>query len=653
METKYPHLFSPYTIRKTTFRNRIFAGPNMSGWPTREGSPDINCLYDMEARAKGGAAVVTMGETTINRTDAVRGYVIFLTQEDHLQGSVLTPAHLHGKLVEVVNRNGAIANIQLYHAGETASDLFAKGHIIGPTGYTRDDGAIVHEMTEEDMDRVCADYENAARLAVISGYGMIQIHGGHGWLLSQFLSPLTNHRTDEYGGSLENRAKFPKRVIEAVRRGAGPNTILELRVSGEEHVEGGMHVEEVAEFVKMVQDTIDIVHVSCGCFYSSPQYMFPAIFQEHGLNVANAAYIKSQVDIPVAVVGGLSDPAQMEEIIASGKADFVVMTRQFFADADLPIKAYEGREDEIRPCIRCSNCLGLKGASSHHGCDVNPLVANGEFMLNSIQPVQGRRRVLVAGGGPAGMVAAIVACDRGHEVTLVEKKGALGGTLAHADTVPFKADLSTYKNYLIRQVEKRDIKVLLNTPVTAELVDELAPDYAIAAVGATPIELSLPGLDKVTHMNAIDAHANPDAFGEHVVVVGGGLVGCETAIHLAQEGKDVVVVEMLDGIARDANAFYFSAIMEQIELTGVKVRLQTQCKEFKDGSVLVAGPDGETELPCDGAVISVGMSSNREPADMLLEKMGFTRFRDVGDCTKPGIIRQAVYNAYFAAMSIV
>ncbi len=654
METKYPHLFSPYTIGKFTFRNRIIASPNMSGWPTREGSPDVNCLYDMVARAKGGAAVVTMGETAVNRYDAVRGYVSFLDQEHILQGSVITPMHLHGKLVEAVNRHGALACVQLYHAGETASDFFSRGHVMGPTGYVRGDGVQVYAMNESDMEKVCEDFERAARTAVLCGYQVLQVHCGHGWLISQFLSPLTNKREDEYGGSLENRAKFPLRILEAVRRGAGNKALIEARISGEEHVEGGMRVEEVAEFLKMAEGKIDLIHVSCGCFYSSPQYMFPSIFQDHGLNVENAAYIKQRVNTPVAVVGGLSDPAQCEEIIASGKADFVCMTRQLFADADLPRKAYEGLDEDIRPCLRCSNCLGLKGKSSHHGCDINPLVANGQFMFQSIQPVEGRRRVLVVGGGPAGMVAAITACDRGHEVILVEKADALGGALKHSEKVPFKDDMRRYKDYLIRQVEKRDIDVRLGTPITEALYDEIAPDYTIAATGATPIMPAFADMGALTHMDALEAHDRIDELGERVVVIGGGLVGCETAIHLARNGKKVTIVEMLDGIAGDANDFYLSAIMEQIGISGIEVRTGARCERFTSEGVLIVDEAGESELlPCDAAVLSVGMKSNREPAEMLRAKAGFTHFRDVGDCVMPKQIRQAVHHGYFAGMDIV
>ena len=657
METKYPHLFSPYTIGKFTFRNRIITSPNMSGWPTREGSPDINCIYDMTAQAKGGVAVVTMGETAVNRTDAVRGHVSFLDQERQLQGSAITPMHQHGKLVEAVNRHGALACLQLCHAGETANDFFSRGHVFGPMGYVRDDGVQVYAMNESDMEKVCDDFERAARNAVLCGYQIVQVHCGHGWLISQFLSPRTNKREDEYGGSIENRAKFPLRIVEAVRRGVGGEALVELRVSGEEHLEGGMHVEEVAEFVKMAEGTADLVQVTSGSRYYSPQYAIPSIFQEHGIAVADAAYIKQRTNIPVGVVGGLSDPALCEAIIAEGKADFICMTRQLLADPEFPIKAFEGRDEDIRPCLRCSNCIGLKSESSHHGCDVNPFTANGAFMFNSIQPVKESRRVLVVGGGAAGMVAAITASDRGHEVILVHKGEALGGMMRHAEAIPFKDELRRYKDYLICQVGKRDIEVRLATPMTEALYDEIAPDYVIAATGSTPLEGAFADMGSLKHMSAIGACRYPEELGDRVAVIGGGIIGCEMAIHLARSGKQVTIVEQREKLAKDTHDFYSAALMEQVELCGIDVRTNLRCERFSPEGVRAVAVEnkeiGEVLLPCDSAVLAVGMKPNREVAEMLRAKAGFARFRDVGDCVSPKSIRQAVHHGYFAGMDIV
>ncbi|MGI6221482.1 MAG: FAD-dependent oxidoreductase [Coriobacteriales bacterium] len=654
MKTKYPHLFRPYTIKNLTLRNRIIASPNMSGWPTREGSADLNCLADMVAQAKGGVAVITMGETAVNRNDAVRGHVSFLDQERQLQGSATSPMHMHVKLVESVTRHGALACIQLCHAGETANDFFSRGHVFGPMGYVRDDGVQVYAMNESDMEKVCEDFERAAHLAVVCGYQIVQVHCGHGWLISQFLSPRTNKREDEYGGSLENRAKFPLRIIDAVRRGAGPDTIIELRVSGEEYLEGGMRVEEVAEFVKLAEDEIDLVQVTSGSRYYSPQYAIPSIFQPHGIAVDDATFIKQRVKVPVGVVGGLSDPAQCEAIIAEGKADFICMTRQLLADPEFPIKVYEGREEDVRPCLRCSNCLGLKGKTSHHGCDVNPLTANGAFMFNSIQPVQGRRRVLVAGGGAAGMVAAITACDRGHEVILASSAEALGGMMRHADKIPFKDEMRRYKDYLVTQVSKRDIDVRLNTPVTEALYDEINPDYVIAATGSTPKEAAFADMGSLKHMDAFAACDRLGELGERVAVIGGGVIGCEIAIHLARSGKQVVIIEKLDAVAEDTHDFYAAAIMEQIGISGIEVRTGLCCERFSpEGVTAIDAEGGEVLVPCDSAVLAVGMKPNREPAEMLRAKAGFARFRDVGDCVAPGQLRQAVHHAYFAAMDIV
>jgi 2,4-dienoyl-CoA reductase-like NADH-dependent reductase (Old Yellow Enzyme family)/thioredoxin reductase len=651
-KTNYPNLFSPYTIKNLTFRNRIFATPAMTAWPDCEGAPPIKSLYDTILRAKGGAAVVTMGETSINRTTAVRANQIFLTQAEDLKGSTIDPIHLHGKLVEAVNRHGAIATIQLYHAGEAGSPNLGGSLVLGPVDYISRNGVKITGMTEEHMKSVCADYKNAARIAKNCGYQIIQIHFGHGWLPAQFLSPFTNKRNDDYGGCIENRARFPLQIIDAVRSAVGDNILIELRISGDEHVEGGMTISEVTEFISLARDKIDIVQVSGGCFYSSPQYTFPTLFQPHGINVENAAYIKRHVNIPVAVVGGLSDPKQLEEIIAEGKADFVCMTRQLLTDPDLPRKAYYGQEEDIRPCIRCSNCLGLKSLG-HHNCDVNPLVANGAFILNSISPIEARRRVLIAGGGPGGMVAAITACDRGHEVILVEKTDKLGGMLCHSEFVPFKEDMRRYKDYLIRQVGKRDIHVMFNTECDAKLVDDIRPDAIIAAVGAHPVIPNLPGMDMLKCVDSLYAHEHVGVIGNNIVIIGGGLVGCETAIHMKMEGKNVTLIEMADSIARDANAFYRSAIYEQIEHLGINTITGAKCLGFSAGSVIITDHSEKTNLSCDTAVICVGMAPNHDTVEELRSKIGFGGFREIGDCYKPETIRQAVHHGYFAAMDIV
>jgi len=624
--TRYPHLFSPYTIRGVTFRNRVFATPSLTAWPDHDGSPNLTVIYDSIHRAKGGAALVTQGETCVNRTHAVRGNMTFLVPEKRFEGLVnIMPSNGHSKLASAISRHGAIPGIQLFHAGENASESLTDGRgVWGPTGYTRTDGTVVHEMDKVMIAEVCKDFEKSAAIAKECGYRLIQIHGAHGWLLSQFLSPLNNKRTDRFGGSLENRARF----------------------------EGGMHIDEVAEFATMIQEKIDIIHISAGSYWSAGQYTFSTIYQPHGLNIELAAEVKKRVNIPVTVVGGFSDPAQMEQVIAEGKADFIGICRQLLADPEMPNKAYWGKEDEIRPCIRCANCLGRK-YFGHHNCDINPLACNGEYIADSILSVEGKRRVLVVGGGPGGMMAAITAAERGHNVTLVEKEAELGGMFRRVTVDRHKEDLRTYTNYLINQIKENNVDVRLNTEGTPELLNEIQPDHLIVAVGACAIVPRFKGAELLHTMTAVEAYDKTDEVGKEVVIIGGGLVGCETAIFLNDKGREVTVIEMAKDVARDANRIYYSAIKEEL-CKGITCLVNTRCVELSAEGVVVEDGEGNRKtLACNTGVYAVGMTSNRKPVDALREKFGFGHFRDIGDCYKAETVRQAVHNGYWAAMDIV
>ncbi len=653
--TKYPKLFSTYTIRNTTFRNRIFGSPSLTTWPDYAGAPNEGYLYDIIDKARGGAAVITLGETNVNRSHSRRGCETFLS---HSEGYPLlkvnnSPTNAYAKITSAISRHGALPSIQLFHAGEAALTQLSQGRgIYGPNARVLPDGTEVQAMDLDVMEEVCRDFEEAAKTAEMCGFRIIQLHGAHGWLLSQFLSPLTNHRTDEFGGSLENRARFPKMIIDAVRRGIGSDMIIEYRISGDEHMKGGMQIEEVAEFLNMVKDKIDIAHISAGSYWSAPQYTFPTIYQPRGINTELAAFVKKHVGLPVTVVGGFNDPAQMEKVIAEGKADFIAIARALIADPELPNKAYWGKEEEIRPCIRCSNCLGLQ-YFGHHSCDVNPIACNGLYIANSIKPVKDRRRVLVIGGGPGGLMASATAGERGHEVILVEKSDKLGGLFKHTDLEPNKKDLKYFKDYLIRQVYKNNVDVRLNTEGTPALLDEIKPDFLIVATGSSPIVPKFQGMDQLHSLPASEVYDRLDETGKKVVVIGGGLVGCETALYLADNKREVTLIEMLEDIANDSNRIYYSAIKEQLD-GKVNCLMRTRCLAFTKDGVMVADKVGkESLLPCDTALLAVGMKSNRADVEALREKFGFGHFRDIGDCYKVETVRQAIHQGYFAAMDII
>ena len=651
---KYPLLFSPIRIRGTVFRNRIMSTPTSLSWADEYmGAPVDMTLFYYEDKARGGAASVTLSETTINRTDGASRGVGHYILPDLERGD---PGQQLSKIAEALRRHGAVPSIQLHHAGDvTFPELIGGQDPWGPNDWTRPDGVHVRALDEDNMQAIASHFAEAALAAKNLGFGMAMVHGAHGWLLGQFQSGATNRRKDRYGGSVENRARFPLMVVKAVREKVGDDFVVEYRMSGDEHLDGGIVMDEAAEFAAIIEDYIDIIHVSAGSYYTARHYTFPGAYQPRDTNTHLAQAVKARVKIPVASVGAHMDPAVMEEILQEGKADFIAIGRGIICDPELPYKIADDRVEDIRPCLRCNNCLGRK-YDSLNNCDINPLAGAELWTVRTPAPKE-RRKVLVAGGGPGGMQAAITAADRGHEVILAEKTGTLGGMLRFADKDPHKKDLAGYTEYLVRQVGKRDIDVRMDTEVTREYIEREAPYAVICAVGAEPVVPRFKGMDALPCMHAVEAYENPGSLaGENIVVIGGGLVGCEAGIFLGSLGKKVTIIEMLDTLAPDANRFHRDSMMEALEDPGISVAVATgtRCVEIAQGGVAVADRDGNERLvPADAVVYAVGMKALDGLALELQKAAGVKRFFAVGDCQKPTRIKDAVHHGYYAAIDIV
>ena len=439
---QYQHLFRPLEINGHIMKNRIMCAPMVFGAVVQYPEAAPRAYRKMEAAAQGGAAKVCVGETSVNSTDAERmpfDPIDFTSPSGRHFEAI---AHYAG----LIKKHGAVALIELFHAGGEKTPPPGHPNPWGPTAFTRKDGQPVDEMDQAMMDKVCRDFATAALYMQTAGFDGVLVHAGHGWLFSQFLSPLWNKRTDRYGGSLENRARFPIAVFEAIRDAAGPAFLLEARISGRDGVAGGIEPDDVGRFVHMLEGLVDSVHISSG-IYNDPVVtkQFSSMYAPHGCNVDMAAVVKSYTSMPVGVVGGINSPELAEEILAQGKADYVVMARQMIADPELPNKALAGREREIRRCIRCFKCFPGSPEAGYEGpddgesmmmkvgsCTINPK-ANLPVAIDDMPKPTGVRRVLVIGGGVAGMQAAITAADRGHRVTLVERSPALGGILKFTD----------------------------------------------------------------------------------------------------------------------------------------------------------------------------------------------------------------------------
>jgi 2,4-dienoyl-CoA reductase-like NADH-dependent reductase (Old Yellow Enzyme family)/thioredoxin reductase len=610
----------------------------------------------IEDRSKGGAAAVILGETSVNFTDAAR---VPFRPVDYTKYSGFDFEGFK-KYADIIHKYGAVALIEIFHPGQAKDPLPGGPNPRGPIGFVREDGVKVDQMDEAMMDKACEDFATAAAFMQAAGFDGVLTHSGHGWLFSQFLSPLFNKRTDKYGGNLENRARFPIEIFKRIRKRVGPGFIIEARISGRDGIPGGIEAEEVGQFCKMIEGIVDSVHISAGLYYNPVvTNQFSSMFAEHGCNVNLTATVKRYTSLSVGVVGGINSPELAEKTIADGKADFIVIARQAIADPDFPNKAQSGHKAEIRRCIRCYTCMpgsphvyktdriNMKGRMG--ACTINPK-ANPPVALKEMPAPKGSRNVLVVGGGAAGMQAAITAAERGHRVTLAEKSKKLGGILNFTDVDVNKEDLRNFKDLLVREVKMRKVDVKLNTEITPDFIKAMKPDAIILALGSSPLKPSIPGIRNALH--ALDVYDGANRIGKRVVIIGGGLAGCETGLHLAKTGHTVTIIEMLERLANESFGMYREALMLEMEKCQVAAKVKNRCVEITSAGVRVEGEGG---LPgfveADTVVYALGMKAN-STAELRAVAGGIPVY-EVGDCVRAAKVAEAVEEGFMAAMKIV
>jgi len=630
-------------------RNRMVSAPMSFPDIPREGYLTASAAAFYELRAKGGAAAVTISECVVHpQTGKSHSVHIDLNAPGGMRGFALA--------ANAIRRHGALASIQLSHGGMYGgADALDKSVLsgakrYGPSNMTLPNGTVVTEMPVELIREITRAFGTYAGLAKQAGFNMLMVHAGHGWLLHQFLSPLYNFRTDDYGGSLYNRTRFLSEVLDSVRAAVGPGFPVELRMSGAEFAPGGYGVEEAAQIAQLVEDKIQLLHVSAGIFEGGFARQHPSMFHERGCNVWLASEIKKAVKVPVATVGGLNDPEMMEEIIASGKADVVEMARALLADPYLPAKVVEGRSEDIVHCFRCFTCHAERMTTGLRRCSVNPVIGREEENRH-VPKAPFSKKVLVVGGGPGGLMAAITAAQRGHKVILCEKERELGGALRTERKVPFKKDLYALPQKYGYLARKSGVEIRLGTEVTPELAEAERPDVILCAVGAEPIVPPIPGIDGKNVIMAVRLSEDDVEVGQRVAVLGGGLVGCEMGLHLAMEGKTVTVVEMLPRLAADANPRHRPILLEQMKLHGITEHVSTRGVRVTEEGLVCADEDGrEFLIPADTVLCAVGMRPRREVVESLRNCAPV--FLEIGDCVCPSIVAEATTRGYYAALDI-
>lgn len=643
------HVFSPITIGKMVVKNRLVVPPMVSNYANQDGTCSEQFISYHEEKAKGGWGLIIVEDYKIN--PQAGGFIKLPGLWDDSQ------IESHRQLTDRVHQHGAKIAAQIYHAGrETCAEITGVQPVAPSTIPDPVVNAMPRELSVKEIQQLIEEFGDTALRAKQAGFDAVEIHGAHGYLINQFMSPFSNKRVDEYGGTIMNRARFALQIIANIRAKVGNDYPLIYRMSVNEFVEGGLTTEDSKVIAMLLEDAgINLIHASNGV-YASTEAIIPPTAVGHAWSANISEELKKVVSIPVIAVGRINDPLIAESVLRSKQADMISMGRGSLADPHLPNKALAGQYDEIIRCIGClQGCIQRNAQQLPIKCLVNPMT--GHEAERRITPADRVKKVVIIGGGIAGMEAAIVAAQRGHKVEIFEKKSSLGGQWVLAAIPPTKEELSSFTVWQINQLNKLGVVVHLNTELTLEMLSEKQPDSIIVATGASPFVPPVPGHDLTHVLNANDILEGNVQAGKRVVVIGGGLVGSETAAHLANHGHTVSIVEMNSDIFVGTPSATKHYLLKDLQRHNVAILTNTQVKEISPDSVLIERQGTiETLASVDSVVMAIGsrpVSFTQQQLEASFAAGQHTAdIITIGDASQVRKAMEAVEEGYLAGLEV-